>query len=158
MLELEAYGNIPYLTEKSGKRGRPGKAYHLNEAQALLVCKFSRTPTAAAVRKLLIETFSGLQGRTPNALRDRQDCPAELREPRRGCSGLGEGVGLGCEKTAPHHSKKDRDINNFSNWPIQGEGEDSLKLAHTGERGITLRHSMCSSEWMFIWRWRSVHL
>lgn len=38
-------------------RGRPGREFHLNEAQALLICMFSRTPAAAAVRKNLIEVF-----------------------------------------------------------------------------------------------------
>jgi hypothetical protein len=55
--ELRTYGDLSCDTINSGKPGRPAKAYHLNEAQALLVCSFARTPPAAKVRKLLIDTF-----------------------------------------------------------------------------------------------------
>lgn len=48
--ELKAYGILPYGTEKTGKRGRPRVSYYLNEEQALLLCMFSRTETAKAVR------------------------------------------------------------------------------------------------------------
>lgn len=56
--ELEAYGGLPCRTANPGKLGgRPGKAYWLNEGQALVICALSRTPRAAAVRKLLIDVF-----------------------------------------------------------------------------------------------------
>ncbi|WP_454016984.1 hypothetical protein [Azospirillum sp. Marseille-Q6669] len=36
---------------------RPGKAYYLNEGQALVICALSRTPQAALVRRQIIEVF-----------------------------------------------------------------------------------------------------
>lgn len=45
--ELLTYGDLP-----------PVREMYLNEAQALLICMFSRTPSAAKVRKTLIETFT----------------------------------------------------------------------------------------------------
>lgn len=56
--ELSAYGEVwdtPSQTSEVG--GRPGTEYHLNEAQALLVCTFARTPNAAALRKQLVDVF-----------------------------------------------------------------------------------------------------
>lgn len=56
--ELEAYGCLPCRTTNPGiKGGRPGKAYYLNEGQALVICALSRTEKAAQVRKLLIDVF-----------------------------------------------------------------------------------------------------
>ncbi|MBA9068020.1 hypothetical protein FHR71_001755 [Methylobacterium sp. RAS18] len=47
LTELLTYGDLP-----------PVREMYLNEAQALLICMFSRTPSAAKVRKTLIETFT----------------------------------------------------------------------------------------------------
>ncbi|MGA1831631.1 hypothetical protein [Rhizobium wenxiniae] len=56
--ELEAYGSLSYRTTNPGKLGgRPGKAYYLNEGQALVICALSRTHKAAQVRKMLIDVF-----------------------------------------------------------------------------------------------------
>lgn len=55
--ELEQHGLLPASMLHSGQRGRPAKAYYLNEAQALLICMFSRTPNAAKVRKQVIDVF-----------------------------------------------------------------------------------------------------
>jgi len=56
--ELEMYGPVAERSiEPSDRGGRPGKAFYLNEGQALLVCMFSRTPTAAEIRKSVIEVF-----------------------------------------------------------------------------------------------------
>lgn len=56
--ELEAYGGLPCHTANPGNQGgRPGKAYYLNEGQALVICALSRTEKAAAVRKMLIDVF-----------------------------------------------------------------------------------------------------
>lgn len=55
--ELKQHGNLPAVLANSGQRGRPAKAYYLNEAQALLICMFSRTPNAAKVRKQVIDVF-----------------------------------------------------------------------------------------------------
>lgn len=56
--ELELYGEVSrQRRETSARGGRPGTEYRLTEPQALLVCMFSRTERAAAVRKALIEVF-----------------------------------------------------------------------------------------------------
>ncbi|MCV3767153.1 Rha family transcriptional regulator [Rhizobium sp. TRM95796] len=55
--ELGTYGIIGTAPINSGKRGRPGTAYYLNEEQACLVCILARTENAAAVRKQVIATF-----------------------------------------------------------------------------------------------------
>lgn len=56
--ELESFGNLGETTPNSGKRGRPGKAYYLNEEQALLVAMFSRTDKAKEVRAILVRVFA----------------------------------------------------------------------------------------------------
>lgn len=56
--ELCLYGEI--LSEQiktSARGGRPGRCYYLNEPQALLICMWSNTDKAAAVRKMLIDVF-----------------------------------------------------------------------------------------------------
>lgn len=66
--EFESYGGVSSAMEETGlvsskvdgtqnKGGRPAKTYYLNEAQAILLCMFSRTEKAAAVRKGVIEVF-----------------------------------------------------------------------------------------------------
>lgn len=55
--ELRSYGDIFRTVRKNPGPGRPGKAYWLNEGQALLICMFSRTPRAAAVRREVITVF-----------------------------------------------------------------------------------------------------
>lgn len=63
--ELERYGVICATVAQINRRpdgrietrGRPTRAYHLNEGQALLVCMFSATERAADVRQQLIEVF-----------------------------------------------------------------------------------------------------
>lgn len=59
MAELLAYGCAPLVTahEKIGFVTRQTEAYYLNEPQALLICMFSRTEKAAAVRKELIDVY-----------------------------------------------------------------------------------------------------
>ncbi len=58
--ELEGYApicaTVAQNTDARG-RGRPGTEYWLTEGQTLLVCMFSRTPEAAAVRKEVINVF-----------------------------------------------------------------------------------------------------
>lgn len=58
--ELGGYGEIVSTVERTTDprgRGRPGVAYWLNEGQALLVCMFSRTERAAAIRRQVIAVF-----------------------------------------------------------------------------------------------------
>lgn len=55
--ELESYGVISDQQSEITGAGRPGTEYWLNEAQALLLCTFSRTAQAAAVRKALIDVY-----------------------------------------------------------------------------------------------------
>lgn len=51
--------------ETSSKGGRPGRAYYLNEGQALVLCALSQTPKAAEIRKQIIDVFvAWRQGRT----------------------------------------------------------------------------------------------
>lgn len=56
--ELSLHGRVftrPVKT--SSKGGRPGRAYYLNEPQALLICMFANTPIAAQVRAQIISVF-----------------------------------------------------------------------------------------------------
>lgn len=75
--ELEMHGAVSVSDTKtsdtvffrgektSGKGGRPGKAYYLNEGQALVLCALSKTPRAAEIRKQIIDVFMAWrQGRT----------------------------------------------------------------------------------------------
>ena len=60
--ELKSYGEVCTETVQTPNSlgflgGRPGKAYYLNEPQALLICMFSNTARAAEVRKMLIDVF-----------------------------------------------------------------------------------------------------
>lgn len=56
--ELAAYGEVSERqSETSLRGGRPGREFWLNEGQALTICALSRTPTAARVRKALIDVF-----------------------------------------------------------------------------------------------------
>lgn len=82
--ELEAYGPLVAVEENSrhggakaphggakaphggakaphgvalSRRGTPGRVYWLNEAQTLLVCMFSKTSKAAAIRREVIQVF-----------------------------------------------------------------------------------------------------
>ncbi|WP_417586000.1 hypothetical protein [Nitrincola sp.] len=61
-VELEAYGSLAPQRRKS--RGQPFTEYHLNEAQALLICMFARTDKAAQVRKEVIAVYLALRGAT----------------------------------------------------------------------------------------------
>ena len=74
--ELQTFGNLPYRTAKLAGRGRPTTECHLNEAQALLVCMFARTPNAAIVRKQVIEVFiAWRQGKTVHVVEHRRRPP-----------------------------------------------------------------------------------
>lgn len=53
--ELEGLGEL--WMERIQTGGRPVHAFYLNEEQALLVCMFSRTERAAAVRKEIITVY-----------------------------------------------------------------------------------------------------
>jgi hypothetical protein len=81
--ELEGYGEVSTtVAETSHKGGRPGTEYWLNEAQALLLCTFSRTEKAAAVRRALIETFMAFRrGELPKITHVR---PHQRRIGKRG--------------------------------------------------------------------------
>lgn len=97
--ELEMHGNLlvtptnsniePYQEDTSFRtpsgnpargRGRPGKAYYLNEGQALVICALSRTPKAAQVRKLLIDVFMAYrQGKLVHVKEHRRSLPQRRR-------------------------------------------------------------------------------
>lgn len=56
--EIQRYGELRVTLERnSGRRGAPERSFWLNEAQALLVCMFARTPKAAEIRQQVIEVF-----------------------------------------------------------------------------------------------------
>lgn len=56
--ELLNFGPLRQTDANPGPQGgRPTTEFHLNEAQALLVCMFARTEKAAAVRKQVIDVF-----------------------------------------------------------------------------------------------------
>lgn len=55
--ELQRYGALLNAPRVKGARGRPGKGYVLNEAQALLIAMLSRTERAADIRQALITAF-----------------------------------------------------------------------------------------------------
>lgn len=66
-LKSDDNSSLRHDTVNPRKRGRPGKAYYLNEGQALVICALSRTEKAAEVRKALIEVFMAYrQGKTVN--------------------------------------------------------------------------------------------
>lgn len=79
--ELEAYGSLRVETANPGAQGgRPGKAYYLNEGQALVICALSRTPKAAQVRKLLIDVFMAYrQGKLVHVKEHRRSLPQRRR-------------------------------------------------------------------------------
>lgn len=54
--ELRSYGPLSAVP-CGAYRGQPTTEYHLNEGQALLLCMFSKTESAALVRKEVISTF-----------------------------------------------------------------------------------------------------
>jgi len=51
----------------TGKRGRPGTAYYLNEEQALLLCIKADTNNAMLVREQVIRTFMAVRRGQPPA-------------------------------------------------------------------------------------------
>lgn len=56
--ELAMHGDLTLVPLKNGPQAdRHELVYHLNEAQALLVCMFARTDAAAAARKNIIDVF-----------------------------------------------------------------------------------------------------
>jgi len=55
--EIEAFGFLVKLSEKSGTRGRPAMEYWLTEDHAVAVCQLSRGPQAAEVRIALRRLF-----------------------------------------------------------------------------------------------------
>lgn len=57
-IELQGFGGLRHRNANPGPQGgRPSQDTYLNEAQALLICMFARTPLAAEVRKSVIEVF-----------------------------------------------------------------------------------------------------
>jgi hypothetical protein len=57
--ELERYGEVFTHSVKTAGTlgGRPATEYYLNEPQIILLCMFSRTEAAAAIRQEVIEVF-----------------------------------------------------------------------------------------------------
>lgn len=85
-IELRSFGGLSYGTTNPGANGRPGAETYLNEAQALLICMFARSPQAAQVRKTLIDVFMAWRaGKTvPVAAHHRkppQTAPSPVADP-----------------------------------------------------------------------------
>ncbi|WP_051013530.1 hypothetical protein [Pararhodospirillum photometricum] len=79
--ELEGYGALAVRHGKS--RGQEFEEYRLNEAQALLVCMFSKTPSAAAIRREVIEVFMAWrQGTLATSSPSKPSRPLSVREKR----------------------------------------------------------------------------
>lgn len=78
--ELEMHGSLHVASANPGiQGGRPGKAYWLNEGQALVICALSRTPTAAKVRKAVIEVFMAYrQGKLVHVKEHRRRLPTPI--------------------------------------------------------------------------------
>lgn len=58
LAEISMHGEVfTQAVKTTSKGGRPSVAYYLNEPQALLICMWSNTEKAAAVRKALIDVF-----------------------------------------------------------------------------------------------------
>lgn len=78
--ELNDYGDVPTVGE-SVKRGfatHTVNRYYLNEQQALLLCMFSRTPKAAAVRRELIQVFTAYRNGKLKPLPPREPSKMEI--------------------------------------------------------------------------------
>ena len=77
-LELEMHGSFHLARENPGPLGgRPGRAYYLNEGQALVLCALSRTAKAAEVRKALIDVFVAYrEGKLVHVQEHRRRLPA----------------------------------------------------------------------------------
>lgn len=71
--ELGEHGEVfTRRVKTSSVGGRPSTEFHLNEAQALLICMFSRAPNAAAARTQIIKVYMAYrQGQLVSA--DRRD-------------------------------------------------------------------------------------
>lgn len=87
--ELETFGGLCCRDINPGKQGgRPGKAYYLNEGQALVICALSKTPVAVAVRKALIEVFMAFRaGKVVHVSEHRRRLPNRNRAAAIGYEG-----------------------------------------------------------------------
>ncbi|MFC5392644.1 hypothetical protein [Bosea vestrisii] len=77
--ELELHGEVSARRAETGLQGgRPGKAYYLNEGQALVLCALSRTPIAAQIRKALIDVFKAYrEGKLVHVREHRRRMPCK---------------------------------------------------------------------------------
>lgn len=83
IVEFEMHGTIcTEAVQIPNTAGRPAKAYYLNEAQALLLCMFSRTAKAAEVRKAIIEVYMAYRKGTLQSL---PEVTSEIRSHITGC-------------------------------------------------------------------------
>ena len=78
--ELTMHGGLSCRATNPGKQGgRPGKAYYLNEGQALVICALSRTSKAAQVRKALIDVFMAYRaGKLVHVKEHRRKLPTKV--------------------------------------------------------------------------------
>jgi hypothetical protein len=101
--ELETYGSLAVRHRKSSREwvsdaasetsengGRPGTEFWLNEPQTLLICMFSKTANAAAVRREVISVYMAYRrGEAAHVLPD----PAPERVSAPPCSWLAQNDG-----------------------------------------------------------------
>ncbi len=81
---LKSFGELIFRTVRKNTRGRPGKAYHLNEHQAVFLCTRSETANATALTIRIVKTFVAVKRGHPMHLRHHLDHHSEmLREGRR---------------------------------------------------------------------------
>ena len=82
--ELQGFGAFPQIGEtmKVGCVNRKIMTYYLNEAQALLLCMFSRTAKAAQVRKELIDVYMTYRTRGLAKVREHYRQITTAKKPR----------------------------------------------------------------------------
>ena len=82
--ELQGFGAFPQFGEtmKVGCVNRKIMTYYLNEAQALLLCMFSRTAKAAQVRKELIDVYMTYRTRGLAKVREHYRQITTAKKPR----------------------------------------------------------------------------
>lgn len=82
LTELKGFGILRETHANSRKRGRPALVYYLNEEQALLLCMFSHTEKAQAVRAEVVISADRRRPRPEPRCSSRRRCREEVCLPR----------------------------------------------------------------------------
>lgn len=101
--ELESHGEVcATVAQTSPQGGRPTEEFLFNEAQALLICMFARTPKAAEVRKQVIDVFMAWRrGDLRQTDAKIPGPPAPLAFPRR--MGIEEAIAYAGKQSDPDY-------------------------------------------------------